>query len=72
MKIKDNYVLQTMADEYIAVVDVCQYRSDMDCFIPLMKKFYETYGFYPKYPIADAGRNILLMGIRPGRMLLYS
>ena len=44
-----------VADEYIAVVDVSQYRSDMDCFIPLMKKFYETYGFYPKYPIADAG-----------------
>ena len=27
----------------------------MDCFIPLMEKFYQTYGFYPKYPIADAG-----------------
>lgn len=26
-----------VADEYIAVVDVNQYRSDMDCFIPLMK-----------------------------------
>lgn len=25
----------------------------MDCFIPLMKKFHETYGFYPKYPVAD-------------------
>ena len=23
-----------VADEYIAVVDVNQYRSDMDCFIP--------------------------------------
>ena len=43
------------ADEYIAVVDVNQYRSDMDCFIPLMNKFYTTYGFYPKYPVADAG-----------------
>ena len=29
-----------VADEYIAVVDVNQYRSDMDCFIPLMNKFY--------------------------------
>ena len=38
-----------------AVVDVNQYRSDMDCFIPLMNKFYTTYGFYPKYPVADAG-----------------
>ena len=44
-----------VADEYIAVVDVNQYRSDMDCFIPLMEQFYKTYGFYPKYPVADAG-----------------
>ena len=44
-----------VADEYIAVVDVNQYRSDMGCFIPLMNKFYTTYGFYPKYPVADAG-----------------
>ena len=44
-----------VADEYIAVVDVNHYRSDMDCFIPLMNKFRSTYGFYPKYPIADAG-----------------
>lgn len=41
--------------EYIAVVDVMQYRSDMDCFVPLMEKFKELYGFYPKYPVADAG-----------------
>ena len=44
-----------IADEYIAVVDVNQYRSDMDCFIPLMEKFKGNYGFYPKYPVADAG-----------------
>ena len=44
-----------VADEYIAVVDVNQYRSDMDCFIPLMEHFNKTYGFYPKYPTADAG-----------------
>lgn len=44
-----------VADEYIAVVDVNQYRSDMDCFIPLMEQFHKTYGFYPKYPVADAG-----------------
>ena len=43
------------ADEYIAVVDVQQYRSDMDCFIPLAERFYEQYGFYPRYPVADAG-----------------
>lgn len=44
-----------IADEYIAVADVNHYRSDMDCFIPLMEKFHEKYSFYPKYPIADAG-----------------
>ena len=44
-----------VADEYIAVVDVNQYRSDMDCFVPLMNKFHDIYGFYPKYPVADAG-----------------
>lgn len=44
-----------IADEYIAVVDVNQFRSDMDCFVPLMDKFHEMYGFYPKYPVADAG-----------------
>lgn len=27
----------------------------MDCFIPLMEKFRKQYGFYPKYPVADAG-----------------
>lgn len=44
-----------VADEYIAVVDVNQYRSDMDCFVPLMVKFDKIYGFYPEYPVADAG-----------------
>ena len=44
-----------IADEYIAVAEVMQYRSDMDCFIPLMEKFRDLYGFYPQYPVADAG-----------------
>lgn len=43
-----------VADEFISVVDVNQYHSDMDSFIPLMEQFHKTYGFYPKYPIADA------------------
>ena len=34
-----------VADEYIAVVDVNHYRSDMDCFIPLMEHFKQTYVF---------------------------
>ena len=44
-----------VADEYIAVADVNHYRSDMDCFVPLMERFRGIYGFYPKYPVADAG-----------------
>ena len=44
-----------VADEYIAVVDVNHYRGDMDCFVPLMEVFKKQYGFYPKYPVADAG-----------------
>lgn len=44
-----------VCDEYIAVVDAKQYASDMDCFVPLMDKFKEAYGIYPKYPVADAG-----------------
>lgn len=44
-----------VCDEYIATIDVKQYASDMDCFVPLMEKFKEQYGKYPKYPIADAG-----------------
>lgn len=44
-----------ICDEYIAVMDVKQYASDMDCFVPLMERFKKTYGFYPEYPVADAG-----------------
>lgn len=44
-----------ICDEYIAVCDVKQYASDTDCFIPLMEKFKKIHGFYPKYPVADAG-----------------
>ena len=44
-----------VADEYIAVVDVNHFRSDIDCFEPLMEKFKGIYGLYPKYPTADAG-----------------
>ena len=50
------YNLQAaVCDEYIAVLDVKQYASDMDCFVPLMEKFNALYGHYPEYPVADAG-----------------
>ena len=32
-----------VADEYIAVAEVMEYRSDMDCFVPLMNKQEEYY-----------------------------
>jgi len=48
-------VQAAVCDEYIAVIDVKHYASDMECFAPLMKKFKTTYGHYPKYPVADAG-----------------
>ena len=56
-----------IADEYIAVVDVNQYRTDMDCFVSLMHKFYTTYGFYPKYP----GSTSKDEQINPGRRNIW-
>ena len=44
-----------VCDEYIAVYDVMQYASDMDCFVPLIEKYYDIYRKYPEYPVADAG-----------------
>lgn len=44
-----------ICDEYIAVIDAKPYASDMECFVPLMEKFKKAYGYYPKYPVADAG-----------------
>ena len=44
-----------ICDEYIAAIDVKQYASDMDCFVPLMEKYYQLYNRYPKYPTTDAG-----------------
>ena len=50
------YNMQTaVCNGYIAAIDVQQYASDMDCFVPLMETFYKMYGRYPKYPVADAG-----------------
>lgn len=44
-----------VCDEFIAVYDVKQYASDMDCFIPLIERFAKIYKKYPEYPVADAG-----------------
>ena len=48
------YNLQTaICDEYIAVIDVKPYASDMECFVPLVEKFNRSYGHYPKMCIRD-------------------
>ena len=44
-----------ICDEYIAVYDVKQFASDMECFQPLMERFFSQYEIYPEYPVADAG-----------------
>lgn len=50
------YNLQVaICDEYIAFYGAYPYASDMDCFQPLMEGFRKCYGFYPLYPVADAG-----------------
>ena len=48
-------IQMAVCDEYIAQYAVYPYASDMDCFQPLMEAFHARYGFYPQYPVADAG-----------------
>ena len=48
-------VQMVVCDEYIAHYGVYPFASDMDCFQPLMEGFRKRYGFYPQYPVADAG-----------------
>ena len=50
------YNLQmVVCDEFIAHYGVYAFASDTDCFEPLMEGFKKRYGFYPQYPVADAG-----------------
>jgi transposase len=48
-------VQAVVCDEYIAHYGVFPFASDMDCFQPLLEGFRARYGFYPQYPVADAG-----------------
>ena len=48
-------VQMAVCDELIAHYDAYPYASDADCFEPLMEGFKKRYGFYPEYPVADAG-----------------
>ena len=53
---KAYYNLQIgVSNEYIRYLDVFQNASDSPTFQPFLEGFYETYGYYPKYPVADAG-----------------
>ena len=53
-----NYQI-AVCDEYIAACHIFQFASDMDCFVPLMNKFFAIYKHYPLYPLADAGYGCL-------------
>ena len=45
----------SVSDEYITCVDIYNDRADSTTFIPFLKKYKDLHGFYPKYPVADAG-----------------
>lgn len=44
-----------VSDEYIRLINVYQNPADTPTFIPFLESFYTMYGYYPKYPVADAG-----------------
>jgi transposase len=55
-QLKPGYNVQIgVADEYILHVDISNERNDYKTFIPFLETFKERYGYYPKYPVADAG-----------------
>jgi hypothetical protein len=55
-QLKPGYNIQIgVADEYILHMDIYQDRSDYKTFIPFLEGFKQSYGYYPKYPVADAG-----------------
>ena len=55
-QLKAGYNVQIgVSHEYILHLDIFQDRSDYQTFIPFLEGFKQTYGYYPKYPVADAG-----------------
>ena len=55
-QLKAGYNVQIgVSDEYILHLDIFQDRSDYQTFIPFLEGFKQRYGYYPKYPVADAG-----------------
>ena len=55
-QLKAGYNVQIgVSDEYILHLDIFQDRNDYQTFIPMMEGYKSAYGFYPEYPVADAG-----------------
>ena len=55
-QLKAGYNVQIgVSSEYIVHLDIFQNRSDYKTFIPFIDGFKETYGLFPKFPVADAG-----------------
>jgi transposase len=55
-QLKAGYNVQIgVSNEYILHLDIFQDRSDYQTFIPFLEGFKRAYGYYPKYPVADAG-----------------
>ena len=53
---KPGYNLQIgLSDEYIMHMEIFSNPADIKTYIPFMKKYREIYGYYPKWPIGDAG-----------------
>lgn len=44
-----------VSDGFIVNADVYQNPTDTLTYIPFMQRYYEHYGCYPKWPVADAG-----------------
>jgi transposase len=55
-QLKPGYNIQIgVSNEFILHVDVFQDRSDYQTLIPFLEGYKKAYGFYPQYPVADAG-----------------
>src|SRR5690554_132180 len=55
-QLKAGYNIQiAVSDEYIMAIELYQDRTDFATFIPFLNHYDSLYGFYPKYPVADAG-----------------
>lgn len=55
-QLKPGYNMQIgVSNEYIMAVELYQDRADFTTFISFLNHFDSLYGFYPLYPVADAG-----------------